>query len=304
MMNPDQIRQTELALLNAPFDPGGWQRAIAMVAQTTGGAGANLVAFGGPLPLSLNLFTGREEAIAERHFARPELWGRCNWRVNSSARPLTVQYERHYSAYRKTADTADYDDAVADLDMQFGCQSVLIDDSRTFVGLAVYRGRREGPSDAVALEAFRRLLRPIQRALRLQLALSGEAAEFMVGDLSLLHSAVVLLDRHGCVCAMTPAAESLAEAGGPVRLSGLLFALSNADENARMQVALARLLAEGTAAEASWVSEMCVGRRAGEPGGGWMARAFRLPQRDHGLGFNPHVAIAFEPLQDAGTPSP
>ena len=303
MPDMDQIRQTELALLNAPFEPEGWTRAIDMIAHATGGAGANLIGFGGPVPLSLNLFTGREEALAERYFARPELWGRCNWRVNSSAKPMTVQHELHYSAYRQTADTADYDDAVSDLGMEFGCQSILIDDSRTFVGLAVYRGRREGPSDAAALQTFQRLLRPLQRALRLQLALSGEAAELMLGDLSLVHSAVILLDRHGCLCALTPAAEPLAEPGGPVRLDGLLFGLANSDEDRRMQNGLARLLSAGAGSEACWVHEMCVGRGAGEQRGGWIARAFRLPQRDHGLGFNPHVAIAFEPLQEPCTPS-
>lgn len=274
-----------------------------MVAHATGGAGANLIGFGGPVPLSLNLFTGREKALAEQYFVRRELWGRCNWRVNSSPEPMRIKYERHYRAYRETSDTSDYDDAVSDLDMQFGCQSGLINDTRTFIGLAVYRGRREGPSDALAVETFQRLLRPVQRALRLQPALSGEAAELMLGDLSLLHSAVVLLDRHGCVCALTPAAEPLAEAGGPVRLDGLLFGLANPEDNRRMLAALASLLSEGTEDDACWVHEMCIGGGAGEQGAGWIAAAFRLPQRDHGLGFNPHVAVAFEPLQDSSTRS-
>ena len=294
----DQLRETELALLNAPFEAGGWTRAIDMVASATGGAGANLVGLGGPLALSLNLFTGREEALADRYFARPELWGACNWRVNCSARPLSVQHDSHYAAYRQTVDTSDYDDAVADLDMQFGCQSVLVSDSRTFLGLAVFRGRREGLCDVSALERFRALLRPLHRALRLQMALSGEAAELMVGDLSALDSAVVLIDRHGCLCALSPAAERLVEPDGPIRLSGLMFELCDGADNRRMQSALARLLSSEGADDSSWVQEMrVVHAAAADLHDGWVARAFRLPQREHGLGFNPHVAIAFEPWQ-------
>lgn len=297
MLHSDQIREAELALLNAPFEPDGWTRALELVASATASAGANLIGVGGPLALSLNLVTGRDAAVADRYFARPELWGACNWRVNSSGPPLTVQHERDYTAYRQATDTSLYDDAVSDLDMQFGCQSVLISDSRTFVGLAVFRGRREGPSDASALGCFKALLRPMQRALRLQMALSGEAAELMLGNLSSLHSAVVLIDRHGCVCAMSPAAEPLAEPGGPVRLSGLLLELSERKQNRLMQSALARLLSDEGSSDAAWVHEMPVRGGAGEPQDRWIARAFRLPQRDHGLGFNPHVAVAFESLQ-------
>lgn len=299
MPNSQRIRETELALLNAPFEPDGWTRALEMVASATGSAGANLVGVGGPLALSLNLITGRDAGLADRYLARAELWGACNWRVNSSGLPLTVQHERHYAAYRQAADTSIYDDAVSDLDMQFGCQSVLISDSRTFVGLAVFRGRREGPCDVAALGCFNALLRPMQRALRLQMALSGEAAELMLGDLSSVHSAVVLIDRHGSVCAMSPAAELLAEEGGPIRLSGLLLELSDRKENRLMQSALARLLSGGAAGHDSCVHEMPVHGAAGEPRRRWIARAFRLPQREHGLGFDPHVAVAFDRLRPA-----
>jgi hypothetical protein len=301
MPRSDRLREAELALLNAPFEQDGWARALELVAHASGGAGVNLVGLGGPQALSLNLLTGRDGELVQRYFAEPELWGSCNWRVNCAAMPMTIVHERHYDAYRQGADTTDYDDAVADLDMQFGCQAVLISDPRSFVGAALFRGRREGPCGAETLASFHQLLRPFHRALRLQQALSAGAAELIIGDVGSADSAVLLIDGRGCVAALTARAETLAGSGGPIRISGRRFELSNWRENARMQRVLASLLADPEGDEASWVQELNVGCDAESAQPRWTARAFRLPTRRGGLGFDARVAIAFEPLQ--GSPS-
>ena len=138
------LRRTELALMNAPFDEGGWAKAIELVATATGSSSANLVAIGGPLLLPLNMFVGRDSKQAASLFERPELWGACNWRVQSAGSPMSIQHEAHYAACRAAGGTMEYDDIVSDMDMQYGCQSVLISDERNFLGLALLRGRREG----------------------------------------------------------------------------------------------------------------------------------------------------------------
>ena len=293
------LRETRLAVLNAPFEADGWRRAVEMVARSCHASGANLVGFGGPLAPSLNMFVGPDHDRAEQTFARPELWGQCNWRVNSAGGPLSIQHEAHYAAYRGVAETADYDDAVSDLDMQFGCQAPLISDSRSFLGLALFRGRRAGRCSETTLTRFAGLIRDIHRAVRVQLALDGEAAELMIGNLDSLQSAMVLIDRYGCICAMTPAAEHLAEDGGAFRLCGLSFQLRNFPENRRMERAMRRLLALGAESTASPVFEMSVGRTASAPEGRWVARLVRLPRREHGLGFDPHLAVTFQAIQPA-----
>lgn len=287
------LRDTELAILNAPFEGEGWRRAVEMISSACRSSAANLVGFGGPLGLSLNLFTGRESDRAAGYFSRPELWGPCNWRVNSVGAPMTVQHEAHYAAYRRSAETADYDDAISDLDMPFGCQSPLIADSRTFLGLALLRSRRDGPCDANTLASFTKLIRHLHRGIRVELALEGEAAELMVGETGGLTTATVLLDRYGCVSALTPAAEPLAEEDGAFRLCGLTFQLRDAAENRGLERALRALLSGGSEAEGQ-VIELRAGRTAAAPKGRWIANVIRLPRREHGLGFEPHLAVTFK----------
>ena len=287
------LRETELAILNAPFEGQGWRRAVEMISSACHSSAANLVGFGGPLGISLNLFTGRESDRAAGYFSRPELWGRCNWRVNSVGAPMTVQHEAHYAAYRDREETSEYDDAVSDLDMPFGCQSPLIADSRSFLGLALLRSRRDGSCDAITVERFSKLIRHLNRAIRVELALEGEAAELMVGETGGLTTATVLLDRYGCVSALTPAAESLAEENGAFRLCGLTFQLRDAAANRLMENAMRTLLSGGSAAEGQ-VIEVRAGRTAAAPKGRWIASVVRLPRREHGLGFDPHLAVTFK----------
>jgi len=290
------LNQAKQAVLNAPFERDGWGQAIELVARACGAPAANLVGFGGPAAFSVNLFSGPDSARAERYFARPALWGQCNWRVNSAGRPLSIQHDAHYAIYRKLAKTSDYDDAVSDLDMQFGCQSALISDSRTFLGLALLRGRREGPCDADSLARFSELIRHVHRAVRVQIALAGEAAELMMGDLGAMTSAMVLVDRYGCVCALTPAAEPLADEDGPFRLCGLTFQLRDPEENRRIQAAMTRLLTKEDVA-GSGVFQMRAGRTHADPTAPWGVSLVRLPRREHGLGFDPHFALTFRRLR-------
>lgn len=290
------LRETELALMNAPFETGGWHRAIGMVAQATGSPAANLVALGGPLLMPLNMFTGQDSDRAADYFSDPALWGSCNWRVQSAGTPMSIQHERHYAAARAAGGTADYDDAVSDLDMQYGCQTVLLSDKRNFLGLAIFRGRREGPSSDLVLARFKHLLRHVQRGVRVQLALDGEAAELMLGDLTSVHCRTVLLDRHGCLCAVTPAGEALFEEEGPARLDGLAFGLRDPYDDRQMHCAMARLLAAANDLQGPQLHEMRTGRTAEFPRGRWRISAVRLPRREHGLGFEAEIAVTFHPL--------
>jgi hypothetical protein len=150
-----------------------------------GGSAANLVGLGGPMLLPFNLFTGKMADRAQSYFTNPDLWGPGNWRVGSSAQPMTIQHDSHYGAYRRQhgqALSADYDDAVSDVDMQHGCQAVLMADQEHFLGLAIMRGRMEGRCDHSALFAFERIIRHAQRAVRVHLALDGEAGELLVDN--------------------------------------------------------------------------------------------------------------------------
>lgn len=286
----EPARQARLPILNAPFEDNGWERAVSAICEATGCHGAHLLGMGGPLITPLNLVTGLDSRIHD-YLGDPYLHGSVNWRVGSTRLPMTIQHDLHYAAYRSAADTADYDDAASDLDMQFGCQSVLLGDESMFLGIAMMRGRREGRCTDETLENFAALLRPLQRAIRMQLALDGEAAELMLGDVASLHGATILLDRLGSVAAMTPAAEAAFEEGGPLDLRGLAVRLRDPADDRRLQLALAQLLrcAEPDLAP---LHEMRISGCAGA----WQLVAMRLPEREHGLGFHAHIAVTLRSI--------
>jgi hypothetical protein len=299
LLNPSRLREAELALINAPFEEGGWQSAVERAAWACGGSAANLVGLGGPMLLPFNLFTGKHAGDAGRHFANPTLWGSCNWRVGSSGAPMTIQHEDHYRAYRRTHGaglTADYDDIVSDMDMQYGCQAVLMADQEHFLGLAVMRGRMEGRCDGSALFAFSQVIRHAQRAVRVHLALDGEAGELLVSDWADRASPMLVLDRFGGLCAMTPEGEALLDEGGPLSLRGISIAARNRREDRGLQGALARLLRIRDDAVGPHLHQMVVGRSEAHAHGRWRLSLLRLPRRPHGLGFDPHLLICAKPI--------
>lgn len=291
-MLPDRrMRDAEAAILNAPFEEAGWQRAVAGIAAATGSASAQLLGLGGPLLLPLNVFTGAAASFG-RYIQDPKLHGACNWRIGSTSGVMGIQYEAHYQAYRALHDTADYDDASSEMDIPYGCQSALLLDRTNLLGLALLRSRRDGPCDGEVLAAFTRLRHQMARAVRMQIALDGEAAELMVGDLGGLHSATILLNRHGNLCALTPAAEALLESG-PLLLSGLELRLRDRAEDLAFHKALGRLLASAGRDEVL-VHQARVGRTASQPQGAWRLFITRLPDRPHGLGFDPQLAVTLK----------
>ena len=285
------LREAELLILNAPFEARGWERALEAVADSTGSHAAQLLGIGGPTLMPLNIFVGAPSGF--RHYIESAaLHGSCNWRVGTTTVPMAIQHEEHYRAYRLTQRTSEYDDAASEMDIQFGCQSALILDERNMVGVALLRGRRNGPCDDKVLSRFAHLRQQMGRAVQTQIVLDGEAAQLMVGNIDTLQTATILLDRHGCIAAMTPAAEMLVAAGGPLRLSGITIDLPDRAEGDRFNQMLARLLNDDAVGE---VEQARIGRSAAHPSGRWRIFCARLPgRRDHGLGFDPHIAVTFK----------
>lgn len=282
------LRAAEQAILNAPFEDCGWECAVEAVAAATRSHAAQLLGVGGPLMLPLNVFIGGPSSY--RHYIESAaLHGPCNWRVGSTTVPMAIQYEQDYATYRRLHVTADYDDAASEMDIPYGCQSALILDDQSLIGLALLRGRRDGPCTHEVLSRFAHLRRHMARAVQMQIALDGEAAELMVGDLESLGGATILLDRHGCIAALTPRADALLEEGGLLRLAGISIELADRSQNDRFRRMIAAMLRSD---DVSYVGQMRIGT---DPAGGHSPhRLFvtRLPQgREHGLGFEPHLAV-------------
>ena len=280
------VREAELALINAPFVPGGWQRAVGAVAAATRSAGAQLIGVGGPLVIPLNVVVG-DFAGPTRHFTDAALYGPCNWRLNSVGVEGSIQHETHFAAYAADHDTSDYDDAVADLDLPFGCQSAFLVEPGRMIGLTILRRRRDGACDADTLERFARLRYQAARAARAQLALENEAASLMLGDLDTVPCATLLLDRTGMVRALTAAAER-ALRDGPFRLACGHFRVHDAVDNHYLQRAFGRLLASDGFADVL-LHQVRIDR------GRWDITVARLPTPPHALGFEPTLAVTLRP---------
>jgi len=290
-----RLREAELAFLNAPFRDGGWTEAVAMLAAVTGSRSAQLLGIGGPLQMSLNIVSDIPRD-PHGHLHNPVLHGKPNWRIGVTDGPMLIRHEPDYARYRGLFDTSDYDDAVSDLGIPFGCQAPLLFDSSGLLGLALLRSARNGPCSADTLELFTRLSRSAQRAVRVQLALGQELAETMLSGTAIATEATILLDRYGQLAALTPAAERLFDHPHGLHLGGQRLHLANAREDHFLGAALARLLAsDGVSGP---ILHQCeVGRSADRPAGRWRLYAVRLPAVPHGFGFEPQLAITLTDLQ-------
>lgn len=288
------IRDAELAILNAPFETGGWERAVAEIAEATGSSAAHLLGLGGPMLMPLNTIAGNFAGY-ESYFGDPALHGRSNWRIGVTTAVGEIRHESDYASYRLSHDTSDYDDAVADLDIPYGCQSALLLDGQCLLGLALLRSQRDGPCREDTLRRFAALSAQLARAVRVELALGGEAAELMLGNCRSLDGATLILDRFGSLLALTPAAEELFGESGPLTLSGLRVSLRRTADNDLLQAALGRLLV-GDGIREPVLHVARIGRNSTNPMAQWWVYAVRLPRMRHCLGFEPHLALTLKPV--------
>ena len=287
------LRDAELAFLNAPFQPDGWRVATRKLVGITGSTAAQVIGLGGPDP-----FTVISDDLPDPrgHLTNPALLGACNWRIGAIDGHTSLQHEPHFEAYRALHPTSDYDDAVSDLDTRFGCQAPLITDSAHLFGLAMFRSNRQGRCDADVLERFSNLAHHAQRALRVQLALGQQAAELMLEGVAGRTEATLLLDRFAGLAAMTAAAEKLFDHPQGLRLDGLLVRLADRTENASFAAAVGRLFAsDGLTGPV--LHEGRAGRCPQRPAGRWRLLIARLPAVAQGFGFEPHLAVTLTPIE-------
>lgn len=290
-----RVRDAELALLNAPFRDDGWGDALRLSAAATGSAVAQLCGGGMGPELTFNVFS-EERHDPRGHLVNPQLYGPENWRINCTIGGAgSVQFERHYAAYRSSNPTSFYDDAVSDLDLPFGCQSPLMLDSGGLVGLALLRSSRDGPCPPDVIAAFTRLARQAQRAVRVQLALGQERGEAMLSGAARSGEMTLLLDRHGRLVAMTEAAESLFDAPIGLRLDGLNPRLTDRREDQSLQAAVGRLLASD-GVDGPILHQTVAGRSQHRPEGYWRLFLTRLPASYDLLGMEAQLALTLRPL--------
>lgn len=286
------LRQTEAALLNAPFEAGGWQRALTMLASATHSRGANFLCIGGRTP-TLNLYCGYTDQEVAKTFSTPHLWGPNNWRIGTARRAFEVQADENYQAYRRTVRTDDYDDATQDIDMPFGCQTLFDRAEESFVGVAILRGRRDGPCEARTIARFRRLIQPMYQAVRAEEALAGEGVRVALGQWADIATPVMLINRHRWLCGLSAAAEPLLEEG-PFGLRAGQVGLRDPRDHVRWLQLVHHLLGD----DPKFAVAPARMRLVSDPAA--TLTAVRLNTAGSELGFGPSLSIVLERSTEHG----
>jgi len=290
---PD-VGRAEAAILNAPFEPDGWNRAVQAIAEATRSSSAHLLGIGGPRFFAVNIVSGPMAEFGH-YLNDTHLHGPCNWRVHTTTTAMAIQHEANYADYREANDTADYDDTIADMDTPFGCQSAIQLDNDGMLGICILRSRRDGRTTDEVYRRFASLRELLARSIQVQVALDGEAADFMLGDLSRSQGATYLLDRHGAVISQSDEGRDMRVGQSIFREGTICLSLRDPEDDQLFQRSLAALYAGDRAGLGmALVRRVVIGRNR-RLGGQWIATMSRLPDDGGELGFAPFAAVTVRP---------
>lgn len=271
----------------APLDPGGWDRALRLMAAHAGAAHGQLIAVGGQQPVPFNHITDYD---FDRHRAfdeRQESYSSDNWRIGASRGPMEIVSERDYDAARRLCRSDFYDDFVADADIPFGCQTVLIEQPGRLLGLATLRNRADGRSSEADRAAFAAAAPLALAAARMQIALEHQGALLLVGSFEAMASASFLLDASGRICATTGPAESLALAGDRLTIRDRRLRACRRGVDDRLQATVRAGLAASAPGMVGrlWLDDDPLDRDL-------RCEVYALPVTEFSFGFAPRLLVA------------
>lgn len=203
----------------APVAPDGWDAALQSRAEATGCRRAQLVGIG-PHAATFNRLPDVTSDYFDEFMAieayRPEV----NFRVAATQGVLEIVAEDDYARIRRQARCDVYEDHVARWEGGAGCQTVLVEEAEHFVGLAVLRDERDGPTTTAQREIFAFGALLAAQAVRLDDALTGRVDRVAAEQLEMLEPAAFLIDLTGTPVQLSPAAEAMLQrpAASGVRL--------------------------------------------------------------------------------------
>ena len=276
---------------NAGINGEGWTEALAGLAELTGARTGQLVGFGSNAAIPFNFMSNFDaEAMAEFAAiggANPDYNPRV--RAGLTGALMKSMTEADFATREEFEAGAYYTDFCRRHDIPWGCIMPMMRDSNSMIGLAVFRGRRQGPVTDREQAAFDSIAPHVRSAVRVQSALENQGALILQGALEALSLAVFVADRFGTIRAMTSAAEELVRDGGALRMRQGQLRATSANENQRF----AELLLAATERHADprlAVTPTCL-VLGGEGGRPLLLDIVPLPARPHALGFEPRALI-------------
>lgn len=282
--------EIENAFLAAPFEGGGWDAALRLLARRSGSSHAQLIGLG--TDATLFNFLPDVDPVYQREFVEIEAWRpEVNWRVAVTGRPFEILSERHYDVARARNRSDDYEEHVRRWGGVHGCQTALIEGDGLLVGMATLRTERDGRTGQRDRKLFAAGATYALAAIRMQQAMARRGAEMTMGAFDAIGVAAFLIDRHGAVAALSAAAEAMVGDGAALCVHRRRLGAARRDIDAQLQGALGRALA-GETMQQYWVASP----RDGAPG--ILCELFRLPQREWDFAFEPRVLVVARQASD------
>ncbi|MBX3561639.1 MAG: helix-turn-helix transcriptional regulator [Sphingomonas sp.] len=230
------------AFARAPFEEGGWIRALGCLAEATGSARGQLIGIGGPSLVPFNMISNVDESILQSFLEIDGTSPHRNFRIAASGRIMEIVHEEHYARAQSRLRDDLYNDFCREHDLPHGMQTALQQGEHSLIGLAMLRTAREGPSDADQRQRFAEAADHALRAVRIQQAMDGQSMRLLSGSLEQLSINAVILDCFGAVRSMTPAAETELIAGTRLRLAGAMLRTAHPREQGELDMAILRAL--------------------------------------------------------------
>ncbi|WP_185206149.1 helix-turn-helix transcriptional regulator [Sphingomonas sp. NBWT7] len=285
-MNDDDWGMFEDAALGT----GSWDTALGHLATVTGSKRCQLIAFGSDQWLPFNWVTNLSDADMALFDSIDGHNPATNFRLRAEqATNDQISFERHYDHARLATGPTDYIECCEQTAMPYGCQTMLENDARGALGLALLRSRKDGRTTDAHRETFRRAARHVRSAARLQIALEQQGSSLIHGAVERLSAACIVFDGAGLVRAITPAAEAAIASFDHVSIVDRRLTVR--DPQSVAQLDSARAIMKDPAAQAQISVNLRVGAGAAD-----IIRVdlHRLKRRDWSFGFEPAFMLVID----------
>ena len=280
------------AFLAAAIEPQRWIGALGELATATGSEHAQIIGIGSVYEVDFNWVSDMSPAALAAADRAKLVTPQTNFRVAAAetAQPGAILCEDRYEAVKPHLVDDAYLDLCSDLRIPHGCQTDLLVSDAGFIGFALLRSERSGPTTAQARATFAGVRDAAVAAVAMQVAIERQGHQLIAGSFEAIGTACFVLDRRMTVRAVTPAAETLLQ-DGAAQLNDGRLSLPRAGDNHRLggllsSVGDGRALA-GTLAVADGAGMM-------------MLKLHRLPAREWNMGFVPFAILVAKRSQPAG----
>lgn len=287
----DRILALADAFQTAALEGQGWYGALEALAEATGSQTGELIGLGSDAAVPFNLMTNIDPGFLTAFAAEGGGDPRINpyVRAGVAAPVLRVLADPDFMSAEDYRRDAWYHDFLLPWDVPHICLTTLERRDATVIGLAVGRSRANGPIGDEQRAVFTALAPHVRVAVRTQMALENQGARLLSRAFEGLSMIAFVCDGRGRVQAMTPAAEDLVGANGPLQLRQGRLEAGGKDDTAALSKAIDAAVL-GITVPGSPAASTVVLRGKASPAA-LVLEVVRLPRLAHEFTFTPRVLV-------------